>query len=1625
MLHTFSSRFRSLLGTDRPARRPSRSRVTGGYRLHVHPLEDRSVPAAATSAATYGQIPLSFEANQGQAAPQVNYLARGPGFGLFLSATEAALSLAGAGSGTGNTISVTLIGANSGAVPVGLDKLASTSNYFLGTDSSGWIRNVPNYGRVEYGNVYPGIGVVYYGNQQTLEYDFQVAPDADPGEIRLAFGGIRGMSIDAQGDVVLRTSGGNVIEKAPVLYQQIGGTRRAITGSYVLEGRNQVEFVVGPYDHSRPLTIDPVVSYSTYLGGSGQDQGFGIAVDSSGAAYITGETPSTNFPTANPFQPNYSGGSVYDAFVAKLNPAGTALVYSTYLGGTGTDAGFGIAVDASGDAYVTGETFSDNFPTTANALQGALAGDDDAFVTELNPTGSALVYSTYLGGASQDYATAIAVDASGDAFVTGLTQSGNPGQSFPTVNPVQSTLNGSANAFVSELNPSGTALVYSTFLGGGTYDRASGIALDSSGDAFVTGYTESSDFPTTTGAFQTTFGSGTDDAFVTELNPAGSALLYSTFLGGNGNDEGNGIAVDSSGDAYVTGSTESTNFPTLNAVQSSFAGGTGAGGLGIYGGDAFVSKLNPTGSALDYSTYLGGSNDDIAWGIAVDKLGSAYITGETDSSSDFPITANALQPTYGGPPLDAFVTRLTPAGNTVDYSSFLGGNGTDIGQAIALDSAGNAYITGYTIASDFPNANAFQSTPGGSGDAFVTRISDFPEPATIQFSAAGETVEAATGGFNTPVMLTGDPVPTVSTLATGLSNPHGLAVDAHGNIYVANSGAGTVSKITPAGAVSLFASGFANPTALAFDARGNLYVANLGSNSVSRVTPAGVVSTFVSNINRPAALAFDHAGNLYVANDGNTGQPQTVSRVTPAGGISVFASGFLHPVGLVFDAAGNLNVANQTNTNVEVVDRVTPGGVMTAFASGFKLPDSGGLAFDPFGNLYVSSDGGNDVSKVTPDGGINTYVSGMNQPYGLAYANGKLYMADSGTDSIKQIDGTVTVPFTPGGTAVEGTDYSGVTPSPLVFATGQSVAAISGKLKFDQGSDQTLVVTLGTPTRATLDTPTVNTLTIGESAIATQPKSQTVHAGQTVRFISTAVVPAIREQWQVSVDGGSAFTTIAGASGSSLSVRANESRDGEQFRAVFTFPWGTVDSDSATLTVIGSPEITLQPANLNVAVGGAATLAAAASASPAATWQWQTISRGMTSFTNLVGQTSPTLTLSNVALTDTGTRYRVIVSNTQGRTISTVATLQVDVAPQVAVNPTDHQGSAGGTVKFTATASGTPLPKVQWQVSEDGGTTFENIRGATGLTLRLVAQVTDNGDQYRAVFTNPVGAVSTNAAQLTVTGPPVVTIQPKNQTVGVGDNATFTAGVAANPAATVQWQVKPEGASGFNDLSGQASPTLQLTNLSLTNSGALYRAVFTSALGLATTAGASLIVTELPVVTAEPTRQIVAVGSSATFTAAAVGSSPISVQWEVKARGAASFANIAGATSNVLTLSGVSSSDSGSVYRAVFTNAAGTAVTTAVPSVVEQPPEVTLQPIDTAVAIGQTVMFTAAASRTHETVQWQVSPDGGVTYQNVAGARGTTLRFTTKVGQFGYRYRAVFTNAVGQALTDDAGLLLF
>ena len=483
--------------------------------------------------AAYGRLPLTFEANQGQTDPQVKFLSRGSGYSLFLTPTQAVMTLRPKKAPV-SVLRMQMVGASPHPQVTGQDVLPGTVSYFRGTDPKAWRTGIATYKKIAYKGVYPGVDLVYYGSQNQLEYDFVVKPGADPKQIALSFAGAKSVTVGAGGDLSLGLAGGAVQWHKPAVYQVVNGVRRAIGSRYVVQG-HEARFQVGQYDAAKPLVIDPALAYSTYLGGSGGDSGNGIAVDSSGSAYVTGNTSSTDFPTTSGALQTTSAGSG-DAFVTKLNASGTALVYSTYLGGTGSDSGHAIAVDGSGDAYVTGSTSSTNFPTTAGALQTTSAGSGDAFVTKLNASGTALVYSTYLGGSGGDSGASIGLDGSGDAYVTGSTSSTN----FPTTaGALQTTSAGSGDAFVTKLNASGTALVYSTYLGGTGSDSGQGITVDSSGVAYVTGNTSSTDFPTTSGALQTT-SAGSGDAFVTKLNASGTALVYSTFLGGSGIDFGNG-----------------------------------------------------------------------------------------------------------------------------------------------------------------------------------------------------------------------------------------------------------------------------------------------------------------------------------------------------------------------------------------------------------------------------------------------------------------------------------------------------------------------------------------------------------------------------------------------------------------------------------------------------------------------------------------------------------------------------------------------------------------------------------------------------------------------------------------------------------------------------------------------------------------------------------------------------------------------------------------------------------------------------------------------------------------------------------------------------------------------------
>jgi len=703
--------------------------------------------AEAPVASDFGRVPLSFEVNQGQSDSRVKFLSHGNGYSLFLTDSAAVLVLAkhenrsklpGRTSITGGVIRMELSRVRPDLRVAGMESLPGKANYFVGNDSAKWRAGVPTYARVKYEDVYPGIDLVYYGNQRQLEYDFVVSANADPKLLRLHFKGAERLSVTQSGDLTIRAKNGEIAFHKPVVYQLKDGVREPVDGRFRLIAGNSIGFVLGKYDHTRGVVIDPVLAYSTYLGGSATcldtwpvptpcDSGNAIAVDASGNAYVVGGTTSIDFPvTANAFQKVNNGQfppyrpRVDNAFITKFDRRGS-VVYSTYLGGSTNDEqpdptgdfATAIAVDAAGSAYVTGYTSAYNFPVTANAFQTVNKGvSSNAFVTKLDPSGSTLIYSTLLGGTGGDGGAGIAIDPSGSAYVVGNAAS----LDFPvTSGAFQQIKNasGAANLFITKFNSSGSALVYSTYLGGSMAEYAGGIVIDSAGNAYVTGTSYSRDFPVTDNAYQKLNNSyyAGSNVVIAKLNPSGSALVYSTFLGGNFLDGGKSIARDAAGNVYVTGYTASANFPTTPGAFQPVSPEPSTSPA-----DAFVTKLNPTGSALVYSTFLGGSGGDSGSSIALDAFGSAYITGLT-YSTDFPVTADAFHKGVHSPYGNAFVSKLDPTGSSLVYSSTLGGSiaesanyAGDSGNGIAVDWFGDAYITGQTCSLDFPLAgNPFQS----------------------------------------------------------------------------------------------------------------------------------------------------------------------------------------------------------------------------------------------------------------------------------------------------------------------------------------------------------------------------------------------------------------------------------------------------------------------------------------------------------------------------------------------------------------------------------------------------------------------------------------------------------------------------------------------------------------------------------------------------------------------------------------------------------------------------------------------------------------------------------------------------------------------------------------------------
>jgi hypothetical protein len=677
--------------------------------------------------ASLAALPLAFEANQGQSDPQVKYMAKGNGYRLFLTSSQAIFKLSpglrssevldmmmdkrrgAAGTkaymkqrelqrshGTSMAVVRMNLGAGANTQLSAEDLQPGKVNYFLGNNPANWRSNIPLYGQVKYRNVYPGVDMAFHGVAQKLEFDYIVNPGADAARIGLDFEGAKRIQTNEAGDLVLTTSAGPMELHKPLAYQTKNGTREAVDARFVIKRGNQVAFEIGGYDHSRELVIDPTVTYSTYFGGKGADYGISIAVDSGGNTYVAGATDSSSIPgwTTAPV-----GG--FDTFVTKLNSSG-ALQFTTEFGGSQDDFAGGIAVDSQG-IYVSGTTDSSDFPITAGAAQttppptNGTHGDNGAYAVMLGLTGT-MGWGTYIDGSDSTSGLGVAVDSSHNVYVVGETFAADLGGGVVNPLPNGSAINlgsgsGDDDGYVVKVtNPSGTSTAFAlvSYIGGSNGDLATGVAVDGSGNIHVVGETISTDFPVTLGVVQSQCGScsgGDDDAFVVSIEANLAGYNYVTYYGGSGVDDGFAVAADSSGNAFLTGRTTSTDFPTAGTPFQSTLAGTQ---------NAFIVELNSAGSKATYGSYLGGNGTDVGLGIALDASDNVYVTGQTSSSGSFPLT-NPTQGALSGP-TDAFVTVLGLSQNNLLFSTYLGGSGDEDQYAgdIGIDGSENIYVTGDT-----------------------------------------------------------------------------------------------------------------------------------------------------------------------------------------------------------------------------------------------------------------------------------------------------------------------------------------------------------------------------------------------------------------------------------------------------------------------------------------------------------------------------------------------------------------------------------------------------------------------------------------------------------------------------------------------------------------------------------------------------------------------------------------------------------------------------------------------------------------------------------------------------------------------------------------------------------------
>jgi alpha-tubulin suppressor-like RCC1 family protein len=1527
-----------------------------------------AVPAwAAQPMAVPANLPLFFEAGQEQAGAPAQFVARGHDYQFLVSATSAQIVLRKPVVGSA-AVRMQFTGANPQAQIRGDGELPGKVNYLTGNDRARWRVGMSMFAKVRVGELYPGINLVYYGNQQQLEYDFDIAPESDPNAIAIHFDGADKVSIDPRGDLILSLAGREIRQPRPAVYQVVGGVRKEIESGYRLVDAHTVAFAIGNYDHSQSLIIDPVLGFSTYFGGNFGDTAWAIALspdvtDTNGFIYIAGQTfskqISTNesFSTTGAYQTNFAGGRLTgDAFVFKLDVASGIPVYITYLGGSADDAAYAIAVDAAGNAYVTGVTDSTNFPTTSNTNATPTSGlstnihgifdksfgsvPSDAFVAKLSPDGSSLRYSTYLGGSGMDTANGIAVDSSGNAYVTGYTYSSNyPAMSAlgPAVNAYQdhlactNSIYFNANAFITEIASNGTSLIFSTYFGGTNFDVGAAIAVDTNNYIYVTGFTASTNFPTTnfisqqlvqtnqvtvtiTNVFNGSLLNGSTnktpqyDAFVAKFAPSGTNLEYSTLLGGTNNDMAYSIAVDNNGSAYVTGWTISTNFP--NTMGTNIVVGTNTGiysfvatntSLVVVATNVFLTKIIVTNGTftvtngasvitnynpayIAWSVMFGGNGADIGYGVALDPAGNdVFVTGSA-SSTNFPVcNVPGLMSATNSGKCDAFVIAFTNDASKVLYSGYLGGKDDDFGYGIAVDTNDNAYVVGQTLSTNFPSFNGGRTTRDGTNDAFLTQIILNPglpsittQPATNQIVAVGAFVPFSVAATGTP--------PLFYQWQRYLTNMVTVTNVVSGTNLVTTNVLGWINLVDGtniSGATNDTLN--INPAQTTNSGNYQVIVDNFGG-SVTSLVASLTVTNVPPEITQPL-------------NQTNGAGSSAVFSITVTNGTAPFH--YQWQEADTNSVSGWTNLANGgrisgANSNMLTISKVQTNDNGTSYS--VIVTNYGGSATSSVAVLTV---------QTTPL--ILVQPTPTNQAMAVG-ATAALTVTAVGTVPLHyqwKLNGTNVV-------NVIG-HIIGATTNLLVISNAQT----------NNSGTYTVVIT---NVDGALTSSVANVLVTNVPPGITQPISQTNGVGTTVVIfvIPTNGTPPLHYQWQLfGTNMANLSGRITGATSNLLTLSKVQLTNSGDYTVIVTNYGGSVTSSIATLTVVSTPIITMQPTptNQSLAVGATMALAVSAVGTVPLHYQWKLNGTNVANVPNhIIGATTNVLLIGNVQTTNADT-YTVVVTNVAGSVTSSNAYVTVtNVPPAIGVQPLSQIVAGGVAVNLSVTVTnGTPPLYYQWQFNGtnlviSGRRSQISGQNASQLIFRS-AQATNSGD-YTVIITNFAGSVTSSIAVLTVAATPLITSQPTNLTLAAGSTATFAVSAIGTAPLHYQWQLNG------NNVSNATSRVLTLNNVQTNDSGT-YSVIVSNRIGSVISSNAVLTVVAAPLIQEQPTNQMVAVGSTATFTVTAIGAPPLSYQWQLDGTNLVDGDITSGSATSALTISNAQTNNTSTNYTVIVSNSFG------------------------------------------------------------------------------------------------------